>query len=253
MSILNVQKSIKLFNEKAEILGVVYEYNLVQKRDELNKFVGSIKKTSEKGLSDGIVWDVVNYDIMTITVKGASKTQGKEIKKIAEELSKHIISKQTRLNSDFIKFYNSCKKTPAVKESIIEEDDVKMNNNIKEEIAVTKEMPKTLPPKVQVSETVKDFMRTYETSKLVETLELAVAKFNDAQEDITLLEERLAESSKSTELTEEEVQELVLENIPTEYVEALDNAKFLDKEIIRLKQKIEGLLYDKEQLSLIHI
>jgi hypothetical protein len=195
MSVLNSKsnKGINVYG-RAEIFNEVYSFNLHQIKGEPNKFTGWTKTTEEGSVSRKITWDIEKYDVLTITVPGATPEEGEEIKKIAEKMSARIL-KSTR-NKKFFDYYNEVKKNGVIIESnnsnIIDEDDVNMEKNIiKEEIAVTKELPKTAPPKRQVSEDVKSFMKQYELTNAIDALEFAVAKYNDSLEDIALLEERL--------------------------------------------------------------
>jgi hypothetical protein len=246
MSILNNEttKRIGAFGS-AEILGDVYNYRLRQDKD--NEFVFRGSTVTSKG-NDGkepipriITWDISKYDSLTITKPGATQEEGEIIKDIAKRLSIRIL--KAKRNKEFAKFFETVRgKNDA---DVTEKDDVKVEkkNTVKEEIAVTKELPKTMPPKkVGPSDAVRTFSKENGITSTLPALELAVKLLNELKAETKTV---------VRELTEEEIQQLVCDNIPSEYIEAVDKVASLEKEVTRLKLKIEGLTYDKEQLTII--
>jgi hypothetical protein len=205
MSILNingVKKSVTvggnvLINEE------LCKYFLKQSANNEYKFFGALtqgKKGTDKYDSYKLSWDILKHNKLTMFVEGATKDDVAQINEIEMLLTNEIIEREEVKDSNF---YKLLKNKSNKKESLIEdEEEIKMENKteVMKEVAVTIDKPK-MP---QFSNAVKSFMKENEIKKITEALELAVVKYNDALNDIALLEERLVNTNKEVAVTTED-------------------------------------------------
>lgn len=234
MSVLNLKglgnKTLKV-GGNVQVDNDVLEYYLRQsdKQGEKFKFFGNLKDPNNgTPISRKIVWDIAKYDKLTMFVEGARKNDKEEINRIETIVSEFMLKKETHRKSAFSLLYaeakNYVKPSNIVDEdgTIMEDETIKKpvkTPEVKEEIAVTIDRS-NVKKKIEVSAAVKTFMAENDSKNYIHALELAVGLLNDAHDDMAILEERLA--NVKPELTQKEIQDLVYDNIPSEYIEALE-------------------------------
>lgn len=270
MALVNTQ------NKENELIGLGGKIEF--KKNGLNKFFlkqqklngytfsGSIDQIKADEVYQGpthgaIFWDILKYDKLTITFKDENGKPLRSNPAIERELTKEILEREKGYNTKFYQLYTEAKNIE--NESTIDEDvEIKykgedemnkevvnkttVNEDVKEEVAIGNAKP-------NIPQCVLDFMAEYKINNVGKTLELAINMFNKSKAEIVSLNKTL-ELTKSKpavvrELTEEEIQKLVYENIPSEYMQALDRVLELGCEATVLNDKIESLEKSLETLK----